>query len=147
MLQWASRIVGLPSCNRYGLRHRPASVYLAVNSITGAPALPGFPCKEHRASGIDWLPCETCERCFVGTCRYCHYEISSRRLRFMAPERGPLLGSTFDPPIYVPPTVGGHRLGGHFLAGKWHPNRGPAFGGSKTGSVSWSRPMNTRPCM
>ena len=40
---WASRIVGLPRCIRFGLRHRPASGCLILYSITGPPALSGFP--------------------------------------------------------------------------------------------------------
>ena len=99
---WASRIVGLPSCIQYGLRHTLASVCLTVCLIARPPALSGFPCTQHKASGIDWLPCEPSERCSVGTCRYSLPEISTRRLCFTASQEGPLLGSTLHPPKYVP---------------------------------------------
>ena len=99
---WASRIVGLPTCIPSGLRHGPTSVYLHLYSIAGPPALSRFPGTHPKASDINFLPCDPCERGFVGTCRHGHPEISTRRLRFTAPQEGPLLGSTLHPRKYVP---------------------------------------------
>ena len=85
-LQWASRIVGLPSRIQYGLRHGPASMYLTVylssglplcraslihtirhpaytgfhvhvDPGSGPPALSGFPMVYKMASGMDRLAC------------------------------------------------------------------------------------------
>ena len=44
----ASRIVALPSSLQYGLRHRPASMYLTLYCLTGPPALSGFPCRRRK---------------------------------------------------------------------------------------------------
>ena len=67
----------------------PPSFHLSYSVfITGPPAVWGFPYRLNKASCMDRLPCEPCERCIVVICRYSLPEISTRRLRWTAPKGG-----------------------------------------------------------
>ena len=50
------------SAMHYGLRHRPASMYLTMYFMTGPPALSGFPCRHNQASALRRLRslCASC---------------------------------------------------------------------------------------
>ena len=55
--------------------------------------------------------------------------------------------STLQPPKYVPPTVGGHRLGALFRFQGWTLFWGRPLGGSNRGSVPWSQQLNLQRCV
>ena len=56
-LQWASHVVGLPSCTPCGLRHGPASMHFTVSSSPGLPLSRASPSTSNHASGADRRPC------------------------------------------------------------------------------------------
>ena len=55
-------------------------------------------------------------------------------------------GPLYTHPKHVP-QLGSTSFGELVSGSKWHPNWGPAFGGSKPGSVSWSHRLNPRLCV
>ena len=53
---WASRFVGLPNCTVYGLRHRPASMYLTVFISPGLPLCRASPLTQPQAFSHAAIP-------------------------------------------------------------------------------------------
>ena len=80
--------------------------------ITGPPALSGFPYTHNKASGIDRLPCEPCERCFVATCRYSLLKFGQGGFDWRPLNRGPFWGPLYTPPQTMSPNCGGTSFEG-----------------------------------